>query len=248
MRTRNAGTSTSANRTRPRNTESVNPRPGPGRKKKNEARGELSAQTGQEILSLQRAAQEAHTRYLLTVGPVNGASPMNHGQFLLNEIAAALGWHFNDGVEDEKDQMLASIEAAHAEDPRTSDALASALDDYAHLADRYRDEIDGLGGFSASNIDEAFEVAASLRDRPTQAQSVTMSVEARQALDLRNKIVTVLLARMNLVRAAAKFVYRAHPEIVREATSAYERRRRATARRAKAKPAEPVAAPAPAVG
>jgi hypothetical protein len=85
-------------------------------------------------------------------------------------------------------------------------------------------------------------VAAELRKRPTQV--IALSAEARKALELRNKVTSVLLERMNLVRAAAKFVFRGNPEIVREATSAYGRRRRAAARRAKkpveAQPAAPV--------
>jgi hypothetical protein len=38
---------------------------------------------------------------------------------------------------------------------------------------------------------------------------------------------------VSLVRGAARFVFRAHPEIAREVGSAYERRRRGAARRAK---------------
>jgi hypothetical protein len=114
--------------------------------------------------------------------------------------------------------------------------LAGALDDYAHLAERYRDALDGLGGFSAAQIDESREVAAELRGRP--AQVMVLSAEARQALDRRNKLAAVLLDRMSLVRAAARFVFRSAPEIVREATSTYERRKRAASRRAKSKPVE----------
>jgi hypothetical protein len=51
---------------------------------------------------------------------------------------------------------------------------------------------------------------------------------------------------MSAVRAAARFVYRGQPEIIREATSEYERLRRASGKRAKAKQATtpPVTAPA----
>jgi hypothetical protein len=41
----------------------------------------------------------------------------------------------------------------------------------------------------------------------------------------------MLMERMNTVRSAAQFVFRNHPSIVREVTSAYERRRRAAQRR-----------------
>ena len=52
---------------------------------------------------------------------------------------------------------------------------------------------------------------------------------------LRNRLATVLSNRMGVVRSAARFVFRNRPEIIREVTSAYERRRRAASRRAAAK-------------
>ncbi|WP_438027568.1 hypothetical protein [Sorangium sp. So ce233] len=202
----------------------------------------LGPRTAEEILSLQRATQEAHTRYLLTVE--TNKSPRERGKFLLGEIWATLSFYFDDGVEDEKDQMLARIDAAHAADPDTADALASALDDYALLGEKHRDALDGLGGFKAEYLDEARAVAAELRSRPAQAEAI--SRQAQEALLLRNKLAALLVERMGLVRSAARFVFRSQPEIVREVTSAYERRKRAAARRAKAQPGPSPATPAPA--
>ncbi|MGK3996619.1 hypothetical protein [Sorangium sp. So ce1024] len=202
----------------------------------------LGPKTAEEILSLQRATQEAQTRYLMTVE--KNTSPRERAKFLLGEIRATLGFYFNDGVEDDKDAMLARIDAAHAEDPDTADALASALDDYATLGERHRDALDGLGGFKAAHLDEARAVAAELRSRPAQAEAI--SRQAQEALLLRNKLAALLVERMGLVRSAARFVFRGQPEIVREVTSAYERRKRAAARRAKAQQGPSPAAPAPA--
>lgn len=97
------------------------------------------------------------------------------------------------------------------------------------LGEKYRSKIDGLGGFDAKMLDEAKVVAAELRDRP--AIPVVLGDEAARALALRNRLAMLLAAKMNAVRSAARFVFRHRPEIVREATSAYERRRRAAARR-----------------
>ena len=193
----------------------------------------IQAATGDEILSLQRGAQDAQTRYRLTVHPASQGDPRERGQFLLDELTATLEWHFDDGVEDDNDRKLASLDAAHADDPDTLDALASALDDYAALAEPHRAALDGLGGFEASYVDEAREVAKALREQPSTP--APMSDEAKAAVAMRNKMMTLLWARMSAVRAAARFVFRDRPEIVREATSAYERRRRAASRRAKAK-------------
>jgi hypothetical protein len=204
----------------------------------------LSAKTGAEILSLQRATQEAHTRYLLTVE--QSKSPRPRGELLLGEMRATLRWYFDDGVDDDKDEMLARLDAQHGDNPGSLDALASALDDYAHLADRHRKALDGLGGFEAAHIDEAREVAATLRARPAQAD--VLSEQAREAITLRNRLAALLAHRMGLVRGAARFVFRKQPEIVREVTSAYERKRRSASRRKEKEAPAPQAPAAPAGG
>jgi hypothetical protein len=209
-----------------------------GNKKKD---NRLTAKTGEEILSLQRAAVEAGTRYRLVVDPKQ-ENPMDRGQIVLDEITATLEWLFDDGVEDEKDARLAKLDKTHADDPESADALALALDDYVALAWPHREEMHGLGGFDAAMLDEAKKLSGALRERPSQTTG--LSPKGRDALLLRNKVIGLLVERLSLVRAAARFVFRDRPEIVREATSAYERRRRAeTARRAKKKKEE---APLPA--
>jgi len=66
----------------------------------------------------------------------------------------------------------------------------------------------------------------------------------RRALDIRNRVATLLVDRVNLVRSAARFVFRNQPDIVRLSTSAFERRRR-KAQRAKANAQDKPPAPAP---
>jgi len=189
----------------------------------------ITSKTAMEILSLQRAAQEAQTRYLLMVE--QRSDVVSRGRFLHGELTATLTYHFDDGVEDEKDAQLARVEAAHARDPDTALALASSLDDYAALAAPYRKELDGLGGFRAAYIDEARFVAEELRSRPERLSM--MKNASREALLLRNRIVALLAERMSAVRNAARFVFRDRPDVIREVTSTYQRRRRSEARRAR---------------
>lgn len=59
--------------------------------------------------------------------------------------------------------------------------------------------------------------------------------KTREARNLRNRLVVLLWSRLALVRSAARFVFRRHPDILREATSTFERRRRAATRLEKAK-------------
>jgi hypothetical protein len=192
-----------------------------------ERRG-LTAMTGDDILSLREATQQAHTRYLMTASP-GAASPIERGRYIVGEIMATLGYLFDDGVEDERDAQLAAVQASHAEHPESIDALAAELEDCCALGNLYRSELTGLGGFDPKLLDEAKKVADALRDRP--ATPAALSDESARALALRNRCAMLLADKMNAVRAAARFVFRHHPEIVREATSAYERRRRAAARR-----------------
>ncbi len=186
-------------------------------------KGQLGPKTGEEILSLREAVSQAQAQYFLTFE--QSVNPMERGDFLLDEMTATLEYLLDDGIEDEKDAQLDRIDAAHADDPESFDALASALDDYAAFADVHRKAMDGLGGFDAGHIDEARKVAAELRARPSVG--ATVSEASRAALALRNKLVVLLMTRMTAVRAAARFVFRGQPEIVREVTSEYERRRRA---------------------
>lgn len=197
----------------------------------------LTAGTGKEIMDLREAVQQAQTAYLASVSP-RGTAPMERGRALVDELSSTLEWHFDDGVVNERDAQLSTVVQMHESTPDSADALAAELDDYAALASMYRAEIDGVGGFDAKTIDEAKKVAVELRDRP--ASPATPGEETRQALALRNRLATLLNQRMNLVRSAARFVFRGSPEIVRESTSAYERRRRAAARRTPEKtPATP---------
>ncbi|WP_437611940.1 hypothetical protein WMF20_07575 [Sorangium sp. So ce834] len=57
------------------------------------------------------------------------------------------------------------------------------------------------------------------------------------ATTTRNQLLHLMVERVGAIRKTAAHVFRRHPEIAREVTSAYERRRRAAARRDKARKA-----------
>lgn len=186
------------------------------------AGAKLPASIGSEILELQEALQTANTNYLLTVAPTQ-PDVRARAQFVLSEISAALDWWLDDGVEDERDQQLAALKAEYADGSTAADSLAAELSDFAALARQEAAGLDGLGGFEMSLVDEAESLARQLRERPT---TPTSPENTRRALDTRNRIATLLVDRMSQARAAARFVFRNHPEIAREASSAFERRRR----------------------
>jgi hypothetical protein len=99
------------------------------------------------------------------------------------------------------------------------------------VASRYRTELDGLGDFDVALLDEAKFLSAKLRERSAQRVGPQNVSAEQRALELRARLASMLAQRMGLVRAAAQFVFRRQPGIVREVTSAYQRRRRAERRR-----------------
>jgi hypothetical protein len=102
-----------------------------------------------------------------------------------------------------------------------------------------RDLLASFEIFDVGNIDRARILAKQLRDAPASPNAANEA--ARSALELRNRICQLLYQKMKLVRDAAGFVFQDYPEVRRLATSAYLRRQRSAARRAKTnEPAAPV--------
>jgi hypothetical protein len=187
----------------------------------------LSANVGTEIMELQDALQTAHTEYLLTVAPVQ-EDVRSRAEFVLSEIVAALSWSLDDGVDDDRDRQLQALKEEHSVRSASADAMAAELYDYATLARQELAALEGVGGFDTDLVDEAEMLAKQLRERPT---TPTTAANTRAALELRNRVATLLVERMTLVRGAARFVFRNFPAVAKEAGSAFERRRR-SARRA----------------
>lgn len=188
----------------------------------------LPASTGKRIMAMVEAVEAAQKQYLLAADTTDDTQ-LARARHVLSELTAVLEFLFDDGVEDERDAQLARAKQVN-DDTSSLLGLASALTDHGSLADHYRDELDGLGEFDVTMIDEAKQLAASLRQRATKATAEAKKKSAA-ALDWRNRLATVLTREVARVRAAARFVFRHHPAIAREAASAYERRVRAARKR-----------------
>ena len=111
--------------------------------------------------------------------------------------------------------------------------MALALEGYAELAGQHQDGLGQLAGFDVNLIEEARALAAALREQSAIALTRATPDAQRQALALRNRLLTLLADRVKRVRRAASYVFRSHPEITRKFTSVYERRQRSARRRAK---------------
>ena len=98
----------------------------------------LPASTGAEIMALTELAQDAQSRYRLSVRGPRGTDPVGRATYLASEIDAAIAFLFDDGIEDEKDGKLAAIRTAHADTGASANALAAELADYVKLASEHQ--------------------------------------------------------------------------------------------------------------
>ena len=190
--------------------------------------GTFDANVATELLELREVLLAAQKRYRLLVSTPE-AAPMERARFVLSELRAALRWCFDDGVRDERDAQLARLIASHDE-VFSQDAIAAALFDFAALAERHRAALAGLGGFDGGLVEEAAWLARALREHSAGPASTEPRLAEQQALELRNRVGALLYQRMQQVRHAARFVFRGHPELIREVTSAYAREQRAAHR------------------
>ncbi len=198
--------------------------------------------TPEEIRSLVAATQMAQTALLLVVDPVV-ATKGDRARFLVNELESHIEFLLDDDVEEPADKQLEQLQVFHAQDGERSAPLAQALRDYATLAKSLEARLlENDEEFDSSWIKEALSLADDLARNPPPA-GAGASEAASGATKLRNQLLVLLTGRVGAVRKAAKHVFRGFPDIIQECTSAYERRRRAAARRAKLAEAAKVAAP-----
>ena len=197
----------------------------------NRVANRLPLSTADELASLTRAVTTANTALLLIVDPavVDLGSKANE---LIDNLESAIEFLLDDDVHEAADDQLAEIKAFDADAGQSSIALAQSLNSYAALAEQLKPRLTAVDtAFDVGAIDAARSLARELLDRP--AQPTSQSSEAREARLLRNQLLVLAMDRLNRVRKAARHVYRHHPNLVRQVTSAYQRRKRAELRAAK---------------
>src|SRR5690606_35884285 len=118
--------------------------------------------------------------------------------------------------------------AEHGSHPSSLAKLALALDGYANLAALHRAALEALATFDPALIEEARALSERLRARTSTPIVTTQG--ARATLELRERYATLIADRLRALRHTAEYLFRDHPAIYREVTSAYERRKRAVTR------------------
>ena len=199
-------------------------------------KGRLPKSTGDDIVSLVHASQEAQTKLLLLVDPVV-VDEGDRARFLIDELESALEFLLDDDVTEEADAQLAALQAFHAQGGQRSSVLHQALSDYAALAESLQARLVAVDeSFDVAHIAEARALGTKLAAAPAAPPPAAEVVKS--AVLTRNGMLTLLSNKVAQVRKAAAHVFRAFPETYREVTSTHERRRRAATRRAKVKEAE----------
>src|SRR5690606_4978735 len=107
---------------------------------------------------------------------------------------------------------------------RSHDALALLLESFVSLATRYEGRLERVG-VPPATLDDALEAAARLRARSADRIRVRALRPDVELLATRNRCIAALNERMRRVRRTIRYVFRDHPALARQATSAYFRRR-----------------------
>ena len=184
-----------------------------------------------DVVELVNLGQQAHVEYLLLVNPSASKELLQRVQDLTNKIESVIEYVFDDGVEDEKDAQLAAVKA---NDSETIDGMALDLEEVVGLARMHIDLMKTVPLFDEAWLEQGDAAAKALRALPPARYSTP---EAKAKIGRRNQIFSVIATKIREIRAAARLVFLARPDLYRQFTSAYERRRRAALARAKAKAA-----------
>jgi hypothetical protein len=177
------------------------------------------------LVTLAGAVRE--TSYVVTVGRNNASlrATFEEGEDVLQSLRTDLGFYLDDGVETPEDAKLAALGEEHA-DTLSIDRLSAALYDYGRLGQELGPEMVAVGmeTWNPATVDRAFELHAAL-DAPAPRPD-------RADIDLRNRLLTLLLEETAKTRRAAEYLWaRKHPQIYRFFVSAYLRNQKLAARR-----------------
>ena len=180
--------------------------------------------TATEIRELQLAVSAAQADYLAVLEKADD-TPIERSAEILDELRAALSFLLEDGRHPEGAAQLGQLRDQFSRET-SHDGIAMALEAYGEIAQRHLRDLRSFGGFEPALVDESLQVARALRERSAERLTGEVAQRKRQTLALRDRLTAALLQRMTAARRAIRYVFRDEPEIVRQASSEYERRRR----------------------
>ena len=187
----------------------------------------IGGEVGAELIHLVDLAENARDDSKQTM-TLRDETEIARARYVLREVRLAVELAVDDGVQDEKDVIFASLQKEHPTDPPTIDALAAAIGAYVRFGQKVRDSLSEIPDFDMALLAEGELLRDALRVRGTLGGQATT---ARTARDLRNAYLELIRVRLAKIRKVVRYAYRASPDIVREATSAYLREKRRSERK-----------------
>ena len=189
----------------------------------------LGLAVADELESLLVLGRDAHAGALFMESDAEKrAKLVERGRFLLGEIGDACELVLDDDVTEAADDALAAAHDRAASD-NTLATFEQALIDYASVGESIKDRLVAAPGFELGWLAEARDVADALGKLGAPLQGRASSPQ----IDLRNRVMTLIDERTQRITKVANYVYRHHPEVLRQLQSAYTRRKNLEARRRK---------------
>ncbi len=188
----------------------------------------LPLTVAEEIKSLAAAANTLNARMVLAAKDDPQAALMAQCRSVATLLSNTLRYVLDDGQTTRGDAAWEVIRQRDASLSSPAE-LAQLLADLAVLAEHEQATLTKLPSFKV----ELIATAATLAEELLLSGRV-LGRNASADLSLRDRMLTLLARRVASVRRAARFLFRDSPEILRQATSRYEReRQRRAAARAK---------------
>jgi hypothetical protein len=183
--------------------------------------GGITESTSSELRELQLAASTVESRYYTLIGKEQGTT-MEDADVVLRALRSTLAYVLEDDQHPEGEQQLGRLRDRENES-RTQDGVALTLDGYRELARQHLAELSEIPDFDPAIIEKAVTVAQGLRQRSADALTGSAAREQRDLLALRNRLLTGISDRLRESRRVIRYVYRDYPDIIRKATSDYQR-------------------------
>ncbi|NUP09847.1 MAG: hypothetical protein HOW73_27690 [Polyangiaceae bacterium] len=184
---------------------------------------QLPGSIGDEIRLLIQGIQASPVKLPSTVDQEVDATTAK-ARALLRSVSATLTWGLADA------SVLKGLKSAGSRRDRSRGALIHDLAVCAGLARKHQKKLLAIPDFSVELITDIEAIVEALK-RMSADRARTVASRAR-TLEPRNRLIEMLARRVTHVRAAARYVFRDHPDILVKVTSGYERQRRRSHRAA----------------
>ena len=180
---------------------------------------ELAGPIAHDIRALVEEIHAAHSAYEASITKSRAPELLREGRACLADLRATAEWLATTSKKPDHREMLRNVREPH-KFARAIDAVALALEDFARLVAELTGRGKPLDGATPDALARAYRLAAALRHHASRSSA---RAPAHDALQARNALIAKLMERVRRVRAAARYVWRNEPEVVRQVTSAYER-------------------------